>query len=129
MSYYIHKTTGVLWFDPLKGTKHFKPWWVLLKTQEDIIDFYRWFLKKKGIQTMPNKLWGPHVSVVKSQEPENKELWGQEGTIEMFHTNVIRFDNNKHAWLDVFCPEMYDLRLKLGLPGKSFYHMTLGQLQ
>lgn len=125
-AYFTFKSKGTLWFDPQKG-KRFDPWWALLITEEDIVDYYRWILKKWGIDTEPNKLWGPHISVIKGQEPADKTLWGtQFEPVEFWYTNQIRFDNDKHAWLDCFSPEMYDIRIKMGLPGKSFYHMTLG---
>lgn len=125
--YFKHKSYGTLWFDPLHGTKHFDPWWALLKVDKGTIDYYRWLLKSHGIHTMPNKLWGPHVSVIKGCEPKERQFWGADfGLVEFWYSNYIRWDNGRHAWLDVFCPQMNDIRLKLGIYGKSFFHMTLG---
>src|SRR5688572_9102476 len=105
-----HRTKGKLWFDPRQGHKQFDPWWALLSTEEDIIDLYRWFLKKYGKDTEPNKLWGPHVSVIKGTEPPDKTLWGRRlPPVEFWYTPQIRW-NGTHAWIDVFSPAMSEVR-------------------
>lgn len=130
-TYFRYKSHGRLHFDPKQGTKHFEPWWALLHTCKGIVTLYAYFLKCYGLETEPNMLWGPHISVIKGQEPLNKELWGKdEGRrVEFWYTDKIRWDNDKHAWLDCFSPEMSKIREKLGLPGKSFFHLTLGRLK
>jgi hypothetical protein len=125
-----HRTHGTLQFDPRPDHKQFDPWWALLVTEEDIIDLYRWFLKKRGLDTEPNKLWGPHVSMIKGDRPADLTLWGTAfPPVEFWYTNEIRYDNAKHAWLDVFSPEMSDIRVRMGLSPKCFYHLTLGRLK
>lgn len=127
-SYFVHKTTGKIWFDPKQGTKHYTPWWMLVIVGEGIIDFYAWLLKKKGIRTEPNKLWGPHISVIKGEEPTEKDLWGKNnGDIEFWYSNQPRW-HEKHAWLDVYSPDLRDLRIKLGLSEKLTYHITIGKI-
>jgi hypothetical protein len=129
--YFRYRSLGALHFDPKKDTKHFEPWWVLLLCDDGIVTLYRWFLKTYGLDTEPNRLWGAHVSVIKGQEPTKKELWGtKEGQrVEFWYTDQIRWDNEKHAWLDCFSPEMSNIRQEMGLPGKSFFHLTLGRLK
>jgi hypothetical protein len=127
--YCCHQGTGRLVFDPLHGTKHFDPWWMLLvcdKTDE-IQKYYAWFLKKYGRNVMLSKLWGTHVSVVKHEEPPLKDQWGKidvEVTFNYAHT--VRCDNGKHAWLDVYSPQLSDIRQSLGLPAKEWFHLTIG---
>jgi hypothetical protein len=129
--YFRYRSFGTLHFDPKPGTKHFEPWWALLVCDEGIVTLYSWFLKTYGLETEPNKLWGSHVSVIKGQEPNDKAAWGRdEGKrVEFWYTDKIRWDNDKHAWLDVFSPQMCQIREGIGLPGKSFYHLTLGRLK
>lgn len=131
-AYFRYRTTGKLWYDPHQGTKHFDPWWALLVTDEGIIDYYRWLLRRaKWMETEPNKLWGPHVSVIKSSKPTDESKWGLYAgrEVEFWYSNIIRWDNGKHAWLDVFSPDMSDIRVEMGIWPKCFFHMTLGRLK
>lgn len=117
--------------DMHQGTKHFEPWWALVACDEGIIDYYNWFLKRRGDEYMPNKLWGPHISFVKGYEPAHKTHWKalQGVQIEYWYSNVVRTDNGKHAWLDVFSPQLAELRERLGLLSKIFFHLTIGRLK
>lgn len=129
--WFRHKTTGRLKYDPRKNTKHYEPWWALLLCEEEIPRLYAWFLLRHGVPTEPtNKLWGAHVSVIKGQKPPDEKLWGRKKnhTVEFWYTNQIRW-NHTHAWLDVWSPEMSEIRESMGLPPKVFYHLTLGRLK
>lgn len=130
-AYFIHKTTGRLRYDPRSGTKHDEPWWALLDCDDGIAKFYAWLLKQYGVVADTFNLWGTHVSVVKGQEPEFKGRWGEAAgrDVEFWYTNQIRWDNGKHAWLDVFSPEMSAIREAMGLPPKCFFHLTIGRLK
>lgn len=122
------KATGKLVFDPGIGTKQFDPWWALLACDEQIIEFYRWILLKHGVKTMPNALWGPHISVIKGEEPKIMNLWGVPSVpVEFWYTNSIRW-HDRHAWLDVWSPQMSLIREDMGLPPKCFFHMTIGNI-
>jgi hypothetical protein len=130
-AYFIHKTTGILEFDPKSGTKHFEPWWALLNCDDGIAEFYAWLLKGYGLVADTFKLWGTHVSVIKGQEPAIKAKWGsaQGRAVEYWYTNQIRWDNGKHAWLDVYSEEMSQIREEMGLSPKVRYHLTIGRLK
>lgn len=125
-----YKSYGYLHFDPKKGTKHFEPWWALLLCGEGIRTLYAYFLKCYGIETERNMLWGSHVSVIKGHEPENKERWGKDHNrrVEFWYTDQIRW-NETHAWVDVFSPEMSDIRESLGLAPRSNFHLTIGSMK
>jgi hypothetical protein len=129
--YFPHKSVGTLRVDMHKGTKHFEPWWALVTCDEGIIAYYNWFLKKRGEEVMFNKLWGPHISAIKGYEPQNRELWDSfDGRpIEFWYSNVVRTDNDKHAWLDVFCPDLAEIRRQLGCLDKIFFHLTIGRFK
>ena len=128
-TYFIRRSTGLLRFDPKKGTKHFDPWWALLECDEGIVGFYAWLLKSYGIASYPNKLWGPHISVIKG-DPAN-DLWGcREGEeVDFWYTDNIRWDNGKHAWLDCYSERMSEIRVEMGLPPKAHFHLTIGLLR
>lgn len=130
--YFPHRTKGVLQYDPKIGTKHFDPHWCLINCDNQIINLYSWFLKNKlGIILEKNKLWNAHISVIKGEKPLFEEMWaindGQE--VEYWYSNIIRFDNGKHAWLDVFSPDMSKIRESIGLRPKCFFHLTLGRIR
>lgn len=127
-AYFCHKSTGTLCFDPKQNTKHFEPWWAVVECDDGIIEYYAWFLKKRGIPLMINKLWGAHISAIKGEEPPLKEHWGKTVEVEFWYTNQTRFDNGKHAWLDVYSPQLRDIRKELGLlVEKDRFHMTVGR--
>ncbi len=124
-------STGNIQYDPLKGTKHFDPWWVLLRCDDDIAYYYAWLLKRHGIEVEPFNLWGVHVSAVKGEKPADLNLWGKlEGAeLRLNYENWIRFDNGEHAWLDVYSQDLCDFRRSLGLSEKNKYHLTVGRLK
>jgi hypothetical protein len=128
--YCEYESYGKLVFDPLQGTKHYDPWWALLQCDPEIQRYYAWFLKKRGMPVMLSKLWGPHISVVKHEEPAQKDMWGLQGMeieVKFYYTNYIRSDNGAHAWLDCYSPEMSQLRRAMGLPAKEWFHFTIGR--
>lgn len=120
--------TGYLVFDPLRGTKHFEPWWALLACDDQIPRYYAWFLARQGKPVWVTGLWGTHVSVVKHEEPPDKAAWGVGGEVEFRYTPQVRWDNGKHAWLDVYSPALSQVRTSLGLPAKEWFHLTIGRL-
>jgi hypothetical protein len=121
--------TGSIQFDPGMGTKHFEPWWMLLVTDQEIIRYYAWLLKKHGKPLWLSTLWGAHVSAIKHQEPPDKKLWGTKlPEVTFRYTDYIRWDNGTHAWLDVYSPELSRIRQLMGLPAKEWFHLTIGRL-
>lgn len=124
--------TGVLHYDPGKGTKGFDPHWALLLCDNEIAAYYSWLLKRRGIAVHSNDkgLWKTHVSVLKGDVPPKLDAWGKyEGyEVEFHYSNQIRYDNGKHAWVDVYSPQLGSIREELGFDFKPWYHMTIGRL-
>lgn len=129
--YYCHRSTGWLQFDPLKGTKHFEAWWALLVCDDEIPRYYGWFSRRWGVPLELGSRWRTHISVIKGEKPQRMPFWGRrhKEKVEFFYSNVIRWDNGKHAWLDVFSPQLSAMRLELGLRAKETYHLTIGRLE
>jgi hypothetical protein len=130
------KTTGILQFDPGKGTKHFDPNWCIVKLDEDIANYYRWHLLKRGVATdRPNRLWKFHISCIKGEElTQNQDKWGEEdgASVEIYYGNWISYSNGRHSWIDCYSDDLHDLRRKYGLDindRKLKYHATLGRLK
>lgn len=130
-AYYTHATTGQLCWDPTPpGSSGYVPWWALLRCDPGIIGFYGWLCKKHGIPLIKPRD-GAHISVVKGEEPQHRQLWGcPRPTVALWYAAHVRYDNGRHAWLDVWSDDLNALRADLGLPPKinMSYHMTLGQL-
>lgn len=129
-TYCCHEGVGRLVFDPLQGTKHFDPWWMLLVIDDEgILDYYSYWLKRVGEHVHKTKLWGTHVSVIKHEEPPDKALWGRDwGDVSFHYAHTVRRDNGRHAWVDVYSPELSSIRQSLGLPAKEWFHLTIGRL-
>lgn len=128
---YPHESTGIVQFDPGKGTRHFEPWWAFLICDGGIIDYYSWLLLRYGIALHKGSNWGPHICFVRGQEPPDKTAWGVDpGPVRFRYSPVIRWDNGRHAWLNVWSPELAAIRASLGFhtPEKVTFHFTLGRL-
>jgi hypothetical protein len=130
--YYCHASTGRITYDPGKGTRHFDPWYALLECDEGIVDYLSWHLRRRGIALQKGSRWGAHVTFVRGEQPPRPELWGEAAGEEVAFTysHVVRWDNGFHAWVDVWCPRLTEVRSRLGLTGKTGakYHLTLGRL-
>jgi len=136
-SYFCHTSSGRIKYDPMTDrTKHYEPWWAILLCDQQIVEFYSWLCLRHGRPITQNKLWGAHISFVKGEEPLNKALWKFDfSEIEFRYTNQIRFDNRCHAWLDVECERLHEIRAELGLPPyphdhkerRLSLHLTLGR--
>jgi hypothetical protein len=126
------ESTGTVQYDPGVGTRQFEPWWALLLCDQGIVDYYSYLLKRYGIALLKGSAYGPHVCFVRGQVPPNVSEWGYPpGPVSFRYTNLIRWDNGRHAWLDVYSPQLAELRSRLGFetPDKVVFHLTLGRLQ
>ena len=125
-------STGILQYDPGKGLKHFDPWWALLHCDDEIAKYYSFQLNKYGIEVYPNdkSLWGTHISILKGEPVLLPKNWGkyQDFEVEFYYNHLIRFDNGKHAWVDIYSEDFSKIREELGFPPKYWYHLTIGRL-
>lgn len=130
----MFQSSGILHFDPLKGTRHFEEFWGLVQCEQDLAKYYAWHLNKFGIEVNIANLWGIHISLLKGEEvPKDtwnsltKELEGLE--IDFYYNHLIRFDNGKHAWVDVYSEDLSKVRKLFGFAPKPWFHMTIGRLK
>ena len=125
-------STGILQYDPGQGLKHFDPHWALLLCDDEVSRYYAWHLKKHGVEIYSNDkgLWKTHLSVMKGEPVPNPEAWNkyQDYEIEYHYNHFIRYDNGKHAWVDVYSEDLSKIREELGFAPKFWYHLTIGRL-
>lgn len=121
--YFCHKSSGKIF--------GIEKWWMFLACDEGIVDFYHWLAIRNGIEVVKGSMRGAHISFVKGEKPINLDYWetirGQE--VEFYYSNVIRYDNDFHVWIDVELDPFNKIRNDLGLPDYKSFHITLGRLK
>ncbi len=129
LDYFCHRATGRLVYDFGKGTKLFEPWWIMVFTDQGIIDYYAWLSKSYGIPLQKGSAYGAHVSVSRGEAPPNTDKWGLwDGTeIEFRYSHGMRW-TPYHAWVDVYCEKLNELRLELGYPLKPHKYLSDGRV-
>jgi hypothetical protein len=128
-------SVGKLMYDPHKsGIRIIKPsdHWIILKTGEGIVEYYKWWLHKLYQLKFEKTIWGSHISVNRGVRPPNKNLWGKyEGEqIEFTYTNRIYRANEIFFCVDAYSKRLEEIRLELGLSAQPNYgfHLTVARL-
>ena len=117
---------------PLTGNaeKMSRPWWMIATIDGEMTDYYAWFLKKRTGIVLQRPAWGAHISVIRGEEPVNKELWKkhEQKEVNLLYDIDLR-TNGDHWWMRVFSRDLLDVREELGLfrfPQFAM-HLTLGR--
>ena len=126
---------GKLIYDPHKtGIRIIKPaaWWMILKTDEGIVEYYKHWIKKYHNVKFEQTIWGSHISVNRGFPPPNKALWGKYAgeEIEYTYSNRIYLANEIFFCVDAYSTRLEEIREELGLtrlPNYGF-HITIGRL-
>ena len=112
----LHKSVGVLRYSYTKeyGYK------LIVSVDPGISMFYRWLIPAWFIKR-PQR-YPAHISLVRKEIPKKLDVWGKhEGRkIEFQYSPDIQCDKN-YWWLNVYCKELEDIRIELGLPVGSKY--------
>ena len=124
-------SSGILQFDPLKGTKRYEPGWCLVSCSNEIARYYAWHLKRHGMEVNPQSPWGTHISVIRGEPLPDPSCWGKfEGLeVEFHYSHLLRHDNGQHAWLEVYSDDLAEVRKSFGFPHKPWFHLTVGRLE
>lgn len=132
LDYHVHQTTGRIHYNNAKDSRN-SDFWGLLLCDENILQYYNWFLKKKGITIHIGSLWGSHVTWNRGEAPRVLKNWGRyEGcSISLKYTHKLYSGRTGHVWLNVHCPDLNDLRDSLGLKPlrPRAPHLTIGRLK
>src|SRR5262245_48192877 len=114
---YCHESSGTVHYDPGQGTRHFEPWFAMLLCDDGILDYLSWFMKRAGMPVQTGFRWGAHITFIRGEEPPNKEAWGKYAAEEVAFSygQEIHWSNGWHAWVEVWCPRLTEIRQELGL--------------
>lgn len=130
---------GLLIYDPKDRGNLAASWWAILEVDEELRRFYASMYEKANSVSLVKPRWPAHVSVVKGEEPLNKEPWGRYHNKEIgFHytpeevQDDIGREEKGYVWLRIISEELAEIRRELGLSAKPYeskvgYHITLGR--
>jgi hypothetical protein len=138
----IIKVRGILEFEPQNKTRKHEEQasWkrvALIKTGDDLSEYYSWFIRKRFNLELNKPLRGAHVTIVNDAERDFEfgvtPIW-QEAVKEFdgkpmdFYIDPEPVTNGEHWWLRVYCPDAESLRGAMGLTPEPFFnlHLTLG---
>lgn len=121
---------GKLIYDPYARIK-FEPWWLILKTDEELIRYYQSYIKKIYDVKFEKTTWGSHISVNRGVEPPNKKDWNKyKGEIIPFTYSHKVERVHWFFYVDAYSKRLEDIRKELGLsklPPCGF-HITIGRV-
>ena len=128
------QSTGTLIFDPkTQQTKHYEDWWLILRCDESIAQYYRYWVKRSLGIPLQRSLWGSHISIIRGELPcKNKDLWKTDHKTQVvfaYSPELLR-NNNTHWWLDVNLEPLAKYRRLFGLSEKPAFsfHLTIGRI-
>lgn len=97
-----------------------------------------WPLSVRNVKVI-RSAWGPHISVVRGEEPKNKKYWGkyQGERVEFSYDPRYINTNGKHWWFRIKSDRLLEIRRELGISPYPIYwskgqkrnlhfHLTLG---
>lgn len=127
----MFESTGTLVYDPYARIKA-APWWLILKTDKGIIDYYQYQIKQLYDVQFEKTIWGSHISVVRGQCPPNIRVWNKykNEKIPFTYTNNI-YRSSWFFCVDAYSTRLEEIRAELGLSNtpKFGFHITIGRLQ
>jgi hypothetical protein len=106
-------------------------WWLIVDCDPDLGRLLRhlFTLAHHRTRALNNPLWGPHISVIRGEEPAHAGEWGHlDGTQVTFDYDPDVQETNGFLWCPVHCPAALDLRERLGLAREPSppLHLTIG---
>lgn len=127
--------TGSYVFDPLaliNSADLFKPFWVIIRLDDDTSDYYSWFIEKRYGIKVQRPAWGSHISIIRGEQT-SIEYWESfkkeynNKPVKLIHNSELR-SNGKHWWIRVSSEEAKDLREKMGYSRDPQFpfHLTIG---
>ena len=130
------ETSGTIVFDvENKTAKHKKQasWkkHVIVMMNDNLSDYYGWFIKQRYNVVLNKPLRGPHYTIVNDRGSDlsnwDKVKSKYNNTRIKVYYNIDMRSNSEHWWLKAYSPEGDQIRKELNL-GSPFYapHITIG---
>ena len=106
------------------------PWWLIARCDPEIVEYYKWWVKRAHQIHLHRPLFGAHVSVMRGEQPSRgHELWGshQDLSVEIKYGHAITHAHG-YWFLPVECEALEQLRLSFGLEARPQFgfHLTIG---
>jgi hypothetical protein len=137
----LFHSTGTLIYDPKRdGLKSNTDWWIILKIDPNIINYYRWHILKHTGFILNKPAWGAHISVVKGERPKYTDKWKLLNfkRINFQYSNIIRWSGDtschdvpyKFWFIDAWSNDLVTIRSELGYYNfkNHKFHITVGTL-
>src|ERR1700722_8266402 len=133
----VWTSTGKIKYDPHVERGTFKPHWVILQCDRELIRYYQHIFYTLYWKRLQTPMWGPHVSIIRGGRPTKPEAWKQLNgkLIEFSYTYDGDFYTNfdkggKHFWIKTWSPTFAEIRESLGLSRepKVPFHLSIGSL-
>ena len=133
----MFKINGKIIFDPIKITKkHHKQDWkvnAICLINDDICNYYNWFINKRFNLLLNKPLRGSHITII-SDRIINELYYNQ--AKELFNNKELTFEydptqirtNGEHWWFNVICKDVEYIRQIAGLTPMPYFklHLTIG---
>lgn len=109
-----------------------RDWWLVVHVCPELGRYYRCGFNRLNRfvgAEIGNTKWGPHISVVRKEEPIYWKRWDNYHEIDVeFEYEPIYRTDGKHVWLDISCDRLLEIREELGLKRLPHFslHVTLG---
>ena len=112
-----------------------RPFWMVLQCDRGLMQYYRWWIHNsfrdvwgRTVHKTCEPIAQAHISMVRGETPQDLKFWDSLiGAKLTFEYSVDVQTNGKHWWLPVQCPQIYEIRGKLGLRpiSKVPLHLTI----
>lgn len=97
-------------------------WRLVLLVEQDLSDYYRSLVPKWHAVNRPR--WPAHITVVRQdkENPPHVRHWGryQSDFVDFAYSPIVQWDET-YFWLNVWCQQLEDIRIELGLQAHSFW--------
>lgn len=115
----LYKSSGILKYS-IKEDYGYR---LVVDVDPGIAEVARALIPKAAKVKMP--MYPSHISVVRKQVPTNIEAWGCfEGQAIEFEYHPWVFNDETYWWIRVYCKELENIRIGLGLESHSFMTMA-----
>ena len=111
---------------------------LIVSIHDDIANYYRSLIPKYISFNKPR--YDPHISVIRKEPITNINQWGKyHGRNIVFEYENYIYNCESYLWLNVYCKELENIRLELGLSstsaitrspdGSHRFHITIGNFK